>query len=130
MNSMTIIGNLVADPELKFGNSGKTYARFRLAESRGEGKDSTFYNVTVFDDIAENSVDSLHKGDRVIVQGYFDGARQYTGGDEVVRVSLDFVAQEIAPSLRFAKVTIARTARDTTPSGVTSTNYETLEEPF
>jgi single-strand DNA-binding protein len=126
---MTIVGNLTADPELKFGNSGKTYARLRLAESRGEGKESNFYNVTVFEGSAENAVDSLHKGDRVIVQGYFDGARIYSANEES-RVALDFIAQEIAPSLRFATVSITRNPRDTASSGVASTNYQTEEEPF
>ena len=108
MNSFKFTGNLTADPMLKFGNSGKPYARLRVAESRGEGKDSTFYDVTVFEEIAENVADSLHKGDRVTIDGYFSEARTYQTAAGETRIALDVIANEVTPSLRFAKVAITR----------------------
>jgi len=134
MNNFKIIGNLVADPELKFGNSGKAYARLRVAESRGEGKDSNFYNVTAFESLAENIVDSLHKGDKVIVDGYFDSARTYeveVKGTVETRIALDIIANEVTPSLRFATVTVLRNVRNdsTVASGITHA-YEEPEQPF
>ena len=109
MNTFKFNGNLTADPELKFANgSGKAYVRLRVAESRGEGKESNFYDVTAFESLAENIQDSLHKGDRVVVDGYFDAARTYQTGAGETRVALDVVANEITPSLRFATVAITR----------------------
>jgi single-strand DNA-binding protein len=128
MNSFKFTGNLTADPMLKFGNSGKPYARLRVAESRGEGKDSTFYDVTVFEDLAENVTDSLHKGDRVTIDGYFSEARTYQTEAGETRVALDVIAQEVAPSLRFAKATVVRNPRN--DSVATAPVYETEEIPF
>lgn len=131
MNSFKVVGNLTADPQLKFANgSGKAYARLRVAESRGEGKDSNFYDVTAFESLAENIVDSLHKGDKVIVDGYFDSARTYETGEGETRIALDVIANEVTPSLRYATVTaIVRNEKGgSAPS--TTPQYETEEEPF
>jgi single-strand DNA-binding protein len=128
MNTFKFTANLVADPELKFGNSGKAYVRLRVAESRGEGKESNFYDVTAFESLAENVADSLHKGDRVVIDGYFDAARTYQTGAGETRIALDVIANEVTASLRFATVTIVRKIADT--PFVTQTVYETEEEPF
>ena len=109
MNKFNVTGNLTADPELKFANSsGKAYVRLRIAESRGEGKESNFYDVTAFESLAENIQDSLHKGDRVVVDGYFDAARTYQTGAGETRVALDVIANEVTASLRFATASITR----------------------
>jgi single-strand DNA-binding protein len=128
MNTFKINGNLTSDPELRFGNSGKAYVRLRVAESRGEGKESNFYDVTAFESLAENVADSLHKGDRVVIDGYFDAARTYQTGAGETRIALDVIANEVTASLRFATVTIVRKIADT--PFVTQTVYETEEEPF
>jgi single-strand DNA-binding protein len=128
MNTFKFTANLVADPELKFGNSGKAYVRLRVAESRGEGKESNFYDVTAFESLAENVADSLHKGDRVVIDGYFDAARTYQTGAGETRIALDVIANEVTPSLRFAAVEVTRNDKRT--PFVTQTVYETEEEPF
>lgn len=128
MNSFKVTGNLVADPELKFANSsGKAYVRLRIAESRGEGKESTFYDVTAYESLAENVTDSLRKGDRVVIDGYFDSARTYQTQSGETRVALDVIANEVTPSLKWATVTVVRKEKRITSA---TPQYEDLEEPF
>ena len=131
MNTFKATVNLVADPELRFGNSGKAYVRLRVAESRGENKESNFYDVTAFETLAENIADSLHKGDRVVVDGYFDSARTYETGAGETRVALDVIANEVTPSLRFATVQVTRNLKNdsTIASGITNA-YDYPEEEF
>lgn len=126
MNNLKITGNLTADPSLKFGNSGKAYVRLRVAESRGENKDSNFYDVTAFEALAENIADSLHKGDRVVIDGYFDSARLYEAQGET-RIALDVIANDVTPSLRFATALVSR---KTTDVAATTIQYDTEEQPF
>lgn len=131
MNSFKFTGNLTADPDLKFGNSsGKPYVRLRVAESRGEGKESNFYDVTAYEALAENIVDSLHKGDRVVIDGYFDAARTYQTQSGETRVALDVVANEVTPSLRFATATLLRKDRGDSPLAAQAAVFLDEEEPF
>ena len=118
----------MADPELKFANSsGKAYVRLRIAESRGEGKESTFYDVTAYESLAENVTDSLRKGDRVVIDGYFDSARTYQTQSGETRVALDVIANEVTPSLKWATVTVVRKEKRITSA---TPQYEDPEEPF
>ena len=132
MNTFKATVNLVADPELRFGNSGKAYVRLRVAESRGENKESNFYDVTAFESLAENVADSLHKGDRVVIDGYFDSARTYQTAAGETRVALDVIANEITPSLRFATAVVTRNAKSNYDTSTeVKTAYELPEEePF
>jgi single-strand DNA-binding protein len=130
MNSFKINGaNLVADPILKFGNSGKSYVRLRVAESRGEGKESIFYDVTAYESLAENVADSFHKGDKVIIDGYFDAARTYQTEAGETRVALDVIALDVSPSLRYAKATVVRNPKSESYAATTP-QYEEPEEEF
>jgi len=131
MNTFKFTANLVADPELKFANSsGKAYARLRVAESRGEGKESNFYDVTVFESLAENIADSLHKGDKVVVDGYFDSARTYQTQAGDTRVALDVIATEVTPSLRFAKAVVTRNDRSGSEQPTMQYAADDIEQPF
>lgn len=132
MNSFKVTGNLVADPDLKFASSsGKAYVRLRIAESRGEGKESTFYDVTAYETLAENVADSLRKGDRVVIDGYFDSARTYQTQSGETRIALDIVANEVTPSLRFAKAVVTRNERGTTALATTAQYAaDDVELPF
>lgn len=123
---------MAAEPELKFANSsGKAYVRLRVAESRGEGKESNFYDVTAFETLAENIADSLHKGDRVVIDGYFDSARTYETAAGETRVALDVIANEVTASLRFATVSITRNDKNDVAAPV-SLQYaeDDIEAPF
>lgn len=115
-NSITVVGNLTRDPELRFTNGGKAVVSFGIAVSHrfqqnNEWQERTsFYNVTAWDQLGENAAASLHKGTRVLVTGRPE-VREYQGRDGDKRISVDINADEIAPSLRWATATIERTQR-------------------
>lgn len=69
--STTLIGNVVADPELKFLQSGSAIASFSIAvkKKRGEETYTSFFDCTAFGTMAENIANSIRKGDRVVVTG-------------------------------------------------------------
>lgn len=116
-NSITLIGNLVEDPELRFTPSGVPMARLRFAVNRrwrdnsGEWQeDTSFFTGTVWRDQAETVAESLQKGTRVIVTGRLEQRSWETQEGEkrsVVEVAID----EIGPSLRWATATVTRTPR-------------------
>jgi single-strand DNA-binding protein len=116
-NSVTLIGNLVEDPELRFTPSGVPMARLRFAVNRrwrdqsGEWQEDTSYlNGTVWREQAESAAESLQKGMRIIVTGRLEQRSWETQeGDRrsVVEVAID----EVGPSLRWATATVAKTAR-------------------
>lgn len=116
-NSVTLIGNLVDDPELRFTPSGVALAKIRMAVNRrwrgqdGEWQeDTSFFNGTVWREQAETVAESLQKGMRVIVTGRLEQRSWETQeGDRrsVVEVRID----EIGPSLRWATATVNKTQR-------------------
>ena len=122
-NSVTLVGNLVDDPELRFTPSGVAMAKIRFAVNRryqdrnNEWQEETsFFGGTCWRDMAENVAESLQKGARVIVSGRLEQRSWETQeGDRrsIVEVRID----EIGPSLRWATANVARTPR----SGNTST---------
>jgi single-strand DNA-binding protein len=116
-NSVTLVGNLVEDPELRFTPSGVPMAKIRLAVSRrwrdnnGEWQEeSSFFGGTVWRDQAESVAESLQKGNRVIVVGRLEQRSWETQEGEkrsVVEIAID----EIGPSLRWATASVTRTSR-------------------
>jgi single-strand DNA-binding protein len=116
-NSVTLVGNLVEDPELRFTASGIAMARVRLAVNRryrdrnNEWQEETsFFGGTCWRDVAENIAESLSKGDRVFVTGRLEQRSWETNDGEkrsVVEVRID----EIGPSLRWATATLTKTPR-------------------
>lgn len=113
---VTLVGNLTADPELRFTPSGLQVANLRVAvTSRSRQEDGTwtqgetsFHTVTVWRDQASNAVDSLAKGARVIVVGR-PKARTWTDQDGTEHHVTEVDAEELGPSLRWATATVART---------------------
>lgn len=115
-NNVTLIGNLVDDPELRFTPSGVAMAKVRLAVNRrwqkdGEWQeDTSFFTGTVWREQAESAAESLQKGARVIVTGRLEQRSWETEqGDKrsVVEVQID----EIGPSLRWATASVNKTQR-------------------
>jgi single-strand DNA-binding protein len=116
-NSVTLVGNLVEDPELRFTASGIAMARVRLAVNRryrdrnNEWQEETsFFGGTCWRDVAENIAESLSKGDRVFVTGRLEQRSWETNDGEkrsVVEVRID----EIGPSLRWATAQVTKTPR-------------------
>jgi len=116
-SNITLIGNLVDDPELRFTPSGVAMAKIRLAVNRrwrgqdGEWQENTsFFSGTIWREQAEQAAESLQKGARVIVTGRLEQRTWETEQGEkrsVVEVSVD----EIGPSLRWATATVNKTQR-------------------
>ena len=118
---ITVIGNLTADPELRWTQSGAAVADFTVASpprtydrNAGEWRDgdTLFMRCSVWRETAENVAESLRKGMRVIVQGRLT-QRSYDTQQGERRTVVELQVDEIGPSLRRARAQVTRTA----PSG-------------
>ena len=121
-STVTIVGNITRDPELRFTAGGKGVASFGVAVGRrfqqnGEWQEKTsFFNVTAWDTLGENVAASLTKGTRVIVTGRLE-QREYETKEGEKRNVVEIVADEIGPSMRWARAEVERIARDGGSSG-------------
>ena len=117
-NSVTIVGNLTRDPELRYTNTGRSMAQFGVAVNRrwqnrqsGEWEEQvSFFNISAWGDLGENAAASCPKGTRVIVTGRLE-QRSYETQQGEKRSVVEIVADEIGPSLRWAQATVNRTER-------------------
>jgi single-strand DNA-binding protein len=116
---ITVVGNLVDDPELRFTPSGAAVANFRLASTprtydrqSGEWKDgeTLWLGCSVWRQAAENVAESLTKGTRVLVQGRLK-SRQYETREGEKRTVFEIDVDEIGPSLRNATAKVNKTTR-------------------
>lgn len=116
---ITLCGNLVDDPELRFTASGAAVANFRVASTpryfdkqAGEWRDgeSMFLSCTVWRQYAENVAESLSKGMRVIVQGRLK-QRSYETREGEKRTVFEIDAEEVGPALRSATAQVTKTQR-------------------
>jgi single-strand DNA-binding protein len=113
---VTLVGNLTADPELRYTPSGLQVTSLRVAvTSRTRQPDGTwtqgetsFHTVNVWRDQAEHAVDSLTKGARVLVVGR-PKERTWTDADGTEHQVTEVDAEEVGPSLRWATATLTRT---------------------
>ena len=122
---ITLVGNLVDDPELRFTPSGAAVAKFRVASTpryldrqTNEWKDgeSLFLTCNVWRQAAENVAESLQRGMRVIVQGRLK-QRTYEAREGEKRTVYEVEVDEVGPSLRNATAKINRGQRGGAPSG-------------
>jgi single-strand DNA-binding protein len=115
-NTVTVIGNLVEDPELRFTASGVAMANIRIAVNRrwqkdGEWQEETsFFGGTLWREAAENAAESLQKGMRVIVSGSLE-QRSWENQQGEKRSVVEIRIDEMGPSLRWATASVTRTAR-------------------
>ena len=116
---ITVVGNLVDDPELRFTPSGAPVANFRIASTprtfdrqTNEWKDgdALFLSCSVWRQAAENVAESLQKGMRVVVQGRLK-QRQYETREGEKRTVVELEVEEIGPSLKYATAKVTRAAR-------------------
>jgi len=116
---ITIIGNLTADPELRFTPSGAAVANFTVASTprqfdrqSNEWKDgeTLFMRCSVWRDAAENVAESLQRGTRVIVSGRLK-SRSYETKEGEKRTVVEMDVDEIGPSLRSATAKVNKTQR-------------------
>ena len=121
-NSVTLVGNITRDPELRYTTGGRGVASFGLAVNRryqqnGEWQEQTsFFNITAWGDLGENSAASLTKGSRVIVTGRLQ-QREYETREGEKRTIVEVIADELGPSLRWAQAQVERISRDSAPAG-------------
>ncbi|RKN36022.1 single-stranded DNA-binding protein [Streptomyces hoynatensis] len=115
---ITVVGNLVDDPELRFTPSGAAVAKFRVAStprvfdrqtSEWRDGESLFLTCSVWRQAAENVAESLTKGTRVIVQGRLK-QRSYEDREGVKRTVFELEVDEVGASLRSATAKITRAA--------------------
>ncbi len=121
-NSVTVVGNLTRDPELRYTTGGRGVASFGLAVNRryqqnGEWQEQTsFFNITAWGDLGENLAASVSKGARVIVTGRLQ-QREYQTKEGENRTIVEIIADEAGPSLRWAQAQVERISRDDATSG-------------
>jgi single-strand DNA-binding protein len=144
-NSITVVGNITRDPELKFLNSGQAAVRLSVAVNRRWQNRSTqeweertsYFEVVGYGQLAENAANSLTKGARVIVTGRLEQRSWETeNGDK--RSIVEINADEIAPSLRYATAAVTKTPRPDSgfaserpaPRAHEPATYTFDEEPF
>lgn len=116
---ITITGNLVADPELRFTPKGAAVANFRVATTprvynrdtqQWENGDAVFLTCNAWRDMAENIAETLTKGMRVIVTGKLR-QRSYQTKEGENRTVYEIEVDEAGPSLRYATATVTRADR-------------------
>jgi single-strand DNA-binding protein len=123
-NSVTVVGNLTRDPELRYTPAGAATCQFGLAVNRrwqnrqtSEWEEATsFFNVVAWREMAENAGESLQKGARVIVTGRLE-QRSWETPDGEKRSVVEIVADEIGPSLRWATAQVVRNERRDAAAG-------------
>jgi single-strand DNA-binding protein len=116
-NNVTVVGNVTRDPELRFTPSGQANARIGVAVNRrwqdrnsGEWQEATsYFDVICWRDLAENVSDSIKKGTRVIVTGRLEQRSWEQDGNK--RYAVEIIADEVAPSLRWATAKVEKTER-------------------
>ena len=145
-NTVTIVGNVTRDPELRYLTSGTALASFGVAwnnrykNNAGEQvEDTSFFDVTCWRDLADNVAESIRKGDRVIVFGRLD-QRSWETQDGDKRSKVEITADDVAPSLRWATAEIHKVRRDGPGGGSGGSGgepprdeppaYNDAEEPF
>jgi single-strand DNA-binding protein len=120
--SISVVGNLTSDPELRYTATGTPVASFSVASNErykdgaGQWQDGpvSFVRVNVWRELAEHCAESLAKGDRAVVTGTLR-QRDYEAKDGTKRRVWEVAASEVGAALKYATVKIAKVRRDTVP---------------
>jgi single-strand DNA-binding protein len=129
---ITVVGNLTADPELRFTPSGAAVASFTIASTprtfdrnANEWKDgdALFLRCSIWRQAAENVAESLQRGMRVIAQGRLK-QRSYETREGEKRTVVEMEVDEVGPSLRYATAKVNRTQRGSSGGGFGSSGSE------
>ncbi|WP_280453295.1 single-stranded DNA-binding protein [Nocardia cyriacigeorgica] len=124
--TLPLIGNLTADPEIRYTTAGVPVANFTVASTprvfnRASGEwtdgEALFLRCTVWREMAENVAETLTRGSRVIVFGRLK-SHTWTTEDGQRRSRFDLEVDEVGPSLRFATAKVTRTPRSSTTAAV------------
>ncbi len=147
-NTVTLIGNVTRDPELRFTPSGSAIATFGLAVNRRWQNRQTndweeqvsFFDVVCWRELGENVSESITKGTRLIVTGRLE-QRSWETQDGEKRSRIEVIADEVGPSLRWANAQVTRNERrdgegprgggsSAPPRAEPPAGYDYDEEPF
>jgi single-strand DNA-binding protein len=117
-NTVTVIGNVTRDPELRFTPSGQAIATFGLAVNRRWmnrqtqqwDEQTSFFDIVCWAQLGQNVSESLQKGSRVIVSGRLE-QRSWETQEGDKRSKVEIVADEVGPSLRWATADITKNER-------------------
>ena len=128
-NTVNIVGNATRDPELRYTPSGQTVATFGLAVNRRwqnrqtqEWEEQTsFFDIKCWAQMAENVSESVQRGTRVIVTGRLE-QRSWENDNGEKRSKIEVVADEIAPSLRWATAQVTKIERNAASGGGASSS--------
>lgn len=145
-NTVTVVGNVTRDPELRYTSGGAAVTSFGLAWNQ-KGRDGqedkvSFFDVTCWRQLAENVSESITKGSRVVVYGRLEQRSWQTQeGDK--RTKVEIIADDVAPSLKWASAEISRNefrgggesmggsqGGTPQPAANTPSDYNLDEEPF
>jgi len=127
--TLTIVGNLTGDPELRFTPSGHAVADFTVASTprtydrdAGAWRDGEplFLRCTAWRQLAEHTAESLTRGTRVIVTGRLR-QRSFELTEGVTRTVTELDVDELGPSLRYSTARVTKTTRSSTPAEPTTT---------
>lgn len=136
-STVTIIGNLTRDPELRFTQSGRPVSSFSVAVNKrkrneaGEWEDAgaDFFNVTAWGSLGENLANSLEKGTRVIVTGRLV-QRQWETDQGDKRTAVEIVAEAAGPDMTWATAKVDKVTRRHPDQPPHPAEYDPGEEPF
>jgi single-strand DNA-binding protein len=117
-NTVTVIGNVTRDPELRFTPSGQAIATFGLAvnrrwqnrETQQWEEQTSFFDIVCWAQLGQNVSESLQKGSRIIVTGRLEQRSWETEQGER-RSKIEIIADEVGPSLRWATAEVTRNER-------------------
>ena len=135
---VTVVGNLTADPELRFTNSGVALATFTIASTprtfdraSNEWKDgeALFLRASVWREFAEHVASSLTKGSRVIATGRLK-QRSYETKEGEKRSTIELEVEEIGPSLRYATAQVSRSQSRGAVAGGAGAGAAAMAEPW
>jgi single-strand DNA-binding protein len=136
--TITLIGNLTDDPELRFTPSGAAVAKFRVASTprmmdrqSGEWKDGEplFLSCNVWRQMAEHVAESLQRGSRVIVSGRLR-QRTYETREGEKRTVFELEVDEIGPSLRYATAKVQKMSRSSGGGGFGASGGAPADDPW
>lgn len=135
-STITLVGNLTREPEMRYTATGKSVTSFSVAVSRryqvnGEWQEAvSFFNVTAWDTLGVNVAASLTKGARVVVYGRLE-QKEYVDKSGEKRMSVEIVADDVAPSLKWATATPVRNDKTVADKTVASARVrDDAETPF
>ncbi|SPM33782.1 Single-stranded DNA-binding protein, partial [Mycobacterium rhizamassiliense] len=136
--TITVVGNLTADPELRFTPSGAAVANFTVASTpriydrqSGEWKDgeALFLRCNIWREAAENVAESLTRGSRVLVTGRLK-QRSFETREGEKRTVFEVEVDEIGPSLKYATAKVNKASRSSRPAAAEQASSAPADDPW